>query len=337
MNHIDRRAFLKAGSLLGISTMVAGELLSAEAGASSSSQTKGAGKVPFKKATITGVPDEALLTELKAVGFDGVEVNLMGVEGKILSREEGEKVRQVADRVGMKMHSVMRGWAEYNSSDPAKVKADHEYTIATMYAAQGLGAEVILLVPGRVGGMKMPERDQYRLKFDQTTGHVTAVVEGDNAPYQEYIDAQNKAYDAFQVKIPELIPVAEKTGVVVAIENVWNHLFISPEYFAFFIDSFKSKWIQGYFDVANHLAYGPPPQDWIRVLGKRIHKIHIKDYKLNPTNGDEWPSLREGSVEFPKVIQALTDIGYTGWLTIEGPCGDHKECSRRLDTIIQGT
>ncbi|MCE7907783.1 MAG: sugar phosphate isomerase/epimerase, partial [Candidatus Omnitrophica bacterium COP1] len=63
---------------------------------------------------------------------------------------------------------------------------------------------------------------------------------------------------------------------------------------------------------------------------------HIKDYKINPPDGNEWPSLREGSVEFPKVMAALEKVGYNGWLTIEGPCGDLKECNQRLELIVAG-
>ncbi len=334
---LNRRTFLEAGLLTAAAaTLGMGGTTSFPSYAAESSQRKKDAPVKFAKAMITEPPDEKILREIKEAGFDGVEANLMGLKGPMVTREEAAKVREIADKLGVRVHSVMRGWAEYNSPDPAKVKADQEYTISTMRAAQGYGADVILLVPGRIGGMKMPERGDFKIVFDPATGHITSAAEGDNAPYAEYIQAHNQAWDAFKVSINELIPIAEETGVIVAVENVWNNMFLSPEHFAFFVDTFKSPWVQAYFDVANHMAYGPPPQEWIQVLGKRIKKIHIKDYKINPPDGNEWPSLREGSVEFPKVMAALEKVGYNGWLTIEGPCGDLKECNQRLELIVAG-
>ncbi len=330
----DRRLFLRTTGLAGLAAGMASGLEPLTALAAEKSKGKEKGTVKFYKAVITGPPDEALLKSIKEAGLDGVEVSVMDAKGPIISREEAAKTRAIAEKIGVRIHSVLRGWAEYNSPDPAKVKADQEFTMAAMRAAQGYGADEVLLVPGRIGGMKMPDRGKFKVKFDPATGHITQVAEGDNAPYKEYMEAHDKAWEAGQLAVKELLPLAKETGVIIAIENVWNNLFMSPQYLAAFVDSFDSKWVKAYFDVANHLVYGPPPQEWIKVLGKRICKIHIKDYKLNDAN--EWPSLRGGSVDFPKVIAALKEIDYDGWLTVEGPPEDYKECNRLLDEIIAG-
>lgn len=288
----------------------------------------------FKKAIITPPPGEAILTAIRDAGFHGIEANWMEAAGAVISRAEAEEVRAIARDLGVEIHCVLRGWAEYTSSDTARVRADQEFTIATLRAAQGYGAGVALVVPGRIGGMPMPERGTFKIVFDPKSGHVRSVVGGDNSAYAEYIAAHNRAWDAIQVAVRELIPVAEETGVVIGLENVWNNLFLSPEHFACLIDSFESPWVRAYFDVANHLVYGPPPQQWIRVLGKRLVRIHVKDYKLGVPPEEEWPALLAGSVPFAEVMRALREVEYDGWLTIEGPCGDYRECSRRLDQII---
>lgn len=291
----------------------------------------------YPKAIIVPPPDEAGLAELKEAGFDGVEVNLWSDKDHVPSREDASKLKTLAEKHGIRLHTVLRGWAQFNSDDVAQVKSDFDFTVATLQAAQGYGCDAILLVPGKVTDVKTPDRDKIKIEFNPETGHIQSVADGDDSEYRAFIDASNKAWEAYQKSVRELIPFAEQTGVVIAIENVWNNLFLSPDHFAAFIDSFDSKWVKAYFDVANHVVYGPPPQDWIRVLGDRIVKIHIKDYRLNPPDGKEWVGLREGSVDFPKVMEALKEIGYSGWLTIEGPCGDSRaECSRRLDTIIAG-
>lgn len=106
---------------------------------------------------------------------------------------------------------------------------------------------------------------------------------------------------------------------------------------AHFIDSFESRWVRAYFDIGNHVKYSAP-QRWIAVLGKWIVKCHVKDFKLNPDGrGGRFVNIREGSVNWPIVTKALKDIGYQGWMTIEGserlPVAEQ---SRRLDLIIAG-
>jgi len=284
----------------------------------------------LRKALIVGKPTEEALARMKAAGFQGVEAG-------IVSPEEAAACRLIAARTGVHIHSVMRGWAEFNSSDPAKVKETFDVTVAALRAAQGYGASTVLLVPCRIGGMAMPEPWEFRIKFDPANGHLAQVVDGDNAPYADFIAAHDHAYDTSAEQIRKLIPIAEETGVVIAVENVWNNLFLSPEHHAHFVDSFASPWVKVYFDLGNHVKYGPTEQ-WVRVLGSRIAKCHVKDFKLNPDgHGGDFVDIRDGSIDWPAVRQALDDVGYAGWMTIEGSGGlPLEEQSRRLDLIIAG-
>jgi hexulose-6-phosphate isomerase len=328
---VGRRRFLKA---------VGGAATVAVLGKGTRS-SQAAEKSGFKKALITGPPDRELLEKIKAAGFDGVEANVWGKDKKIPTPAEAAETRKIAEDLGLRVHTCLRGWARFNSLNPAEVQEDLDFTVETLRIAQGYGADAILLVPGRIpdDGMEMPGKREYSLKFDPNTGHVTQLVEQDNQKYQKLLYSHNHAWDAFRETIPKLIPVAQETGVVVAIENVWNNLTLTPEHFAALIDSFDSPWIRAYFDVANHIAYGPPAEKWIEELGDRIAKVHIKDYKWEPADGKEWPDLREGDVNFPAVIAALEKVGYgDGWLTIEGSGGlPYEEQSRRLDLIIAGS
>ena len=193
-----------------------------------------------------------------------------------------------------------------------------QVTIDALKAAQAYGADAVLLVPGRMDVNPMPEPWEFRVKFDRKTGHITQVVEGDNARYQAYIDAHNRAYDAFQVAVRRLIPVARETRVVIALENVWNNLFVDPAHFAFFVNSFKNRWVKAYLDLGNHVKYAPTEQ-WVAALGKSIAKCHVKDFKLNPDGrGGNFCEIRDGSVDWPVVRKALDRVGYSDWMTIEG-------------------
>ncbi|HUT31651.1 MAG TPA: sugar phosphate isomerase/epimerase family protein [Sedimentisphaerales bacterium] len=282
----------------------------------------------FRKAVIVNKPDEEILRKVKDAGFDGVEAG-------VVEAAEAAKVRETAERLGMRVHSVMRGWAKFNSENGDEVGKSFAVTVDALHAAKAYGAEVILLVPGRLDIEPMPKPWEFRVEFDSKTGHLTKVAEKGNELYGDYIAAHNRAYDVFEDSIGELISTAEKTGVVIAIENVWNNMFVDPRHAAHFIDSFESPWVRAYFDIGNHVKYSGPER-WIKVLGKRIVRCHVKDFRLNADGrGGRFVDIREGSVDWAGVIKALEKVGYRGWMTLEGSEKlSLEERSRRLDAII---
>lgn len=283
-----------------------------------------------RKALIVDRPDKGVLAKVRDAGFGGVEAG-------IVSPAEAAKARKVAEDLGIRIHSVMRGWAKFNSTDRDEVQKSLAVTVDALYAAEAYGADDILLVPGRIDVLPMPEPWEFSIRFDEKTGHLISAAEGQNNRYEEYIAAHNRAFDAFQAAIRSLIPRAEKTGIVIAIENVWNNLFVDAAHMACFIDSFESRWVRAYFDIGNHVKYSRP-EHWISVLGKRIFKCHVKDFRLNRDgHGGKFVNIGEGSVNWPGVMKALKDVGYDGWMTVEGSDKiSMAERSRRLERIIAG-
>ena len=287
-------------------------------------------KTTLHKALISGIPSEKTITAMKEVGFEGIECNAWKAD-----MAKAEAGRKTAERLGFKIHSVLRGWTQFND---AKAAPGHIATVETaLRTSAALGADALLLVPCRVGGMPMPAPHEFEIEFDKKTGHVTRVAAGDNEQFAAYIKAQNQATDMSRLAHEKLIPVAEREGVVIAVENVWNNLWVKPDLFTHFVGSFKSKWVQAYFDIGNHVKYAPP-EEWIRALGKLIAKCHIKDFKLNPDGkGGKFVNIRDGSVNWPLVRRELDRIGYNGWMTIEGSGKlSNEEKGKRLDMIIAG-
>jgi L-ribulose-5-phosphate 3-epimerase len=142
-----------------------------------------------------------------------------------------------------------------------------------------------------------------------------------------------QAYERSQKNIRKLLPRAEDLGVVIAVENVWNKFLLSPLEFARYVDEFDSPWLKAYFDIGNVILFGYS-QDWIRTLGKRIVKIHLKDFKRK---GYQWTNLLDGDVNWKQVRLALGEIGYDGYMTTELGGGDEaylKDLSKRIDKII---
>ncbi len=289
-------------------------------------------KTKLYRAQIVGKPEEAVLAKLKEGGFDGVETQAADA-----SVAEAEAARKVAEKVGIKIHSVMRAWMSFNSDKPAEVEGTIAKTETSLKAAQAYGADAILLVPCRLGKVKMPEPWDLKIEFDPKTLHLKRVVEGDNAPFEDYIKAHDRSTDMSIKAVEKLIPVAEKAGVVIGLENVWNSLWLMPGLFAAFVGSFRNKWVKAYFDIGNHVKFAPPEQ-WLRALGPLVCKLHVKDFKLNADGkGGSFCSVRKGSVNWPVVRRTIEEIGFSGYMTLEADAGPTPaDQVKTLDTIIAG-
>lgn len=237
----------------------------------------------------------------KAAGFDGVEP---------MSHLNRDEVLKARDATGMTIPSVCGAlhWKFLLSDPDPKVREQGvEALKVSLEDAKAYGADTVLLVPGRVS-----DEVSYDVCWDRT-------VE----------------------EIKKVIPLAEQLNVKIAIENVWNNFLLSPVEAAYYIDQFESDVMRFYFDCGNILVYGWPEQ-WIKILGNRIAKVHIKEFsrKIADEQGKRagfGVKLLEGDVNWPAVMKALDDIGYTTWTTIEQPGGDTpeglKDLSDRLGKI----
>ena len=258
---------------------------------------------PLLKAVQLGnLPDADTYAErfriAKEVGFDGIEM------GPMDDLAEAERLGEAARAAGTPVHSIIYGGWGAPMSDPTprvveRGKKEIENALRTAKAA---GADTILLVPAVV-----TEKVRY-----------------------------GEAWETSQKNIREMVPLAEELGVVIAVENVWNKFLLSPLEFARYVDEFESPWVQAYFDIGNHVIFGFP-QDWIRTLGKRIRRLHVKDFKRD---GFQWCKLPyEGDVNWAEVRKALAEFDYTGWATEEFPKGDIeylRELSRRMTLFSEG-
>jgi hexulose-6-phosphate isomerase len=322
MNHpLSRRDFLAATAA---SAAAASGLLAAGRSQAAEFTTK------LYRAMIRS-PNEQALAELQDAGFDGLETSDWQV-----TPEKAEDSRKLAEKHGQKIQSVLFGWANFNSPDASQVAKDVANVATALRAAQGYGASALLVVPCRTGVTPIPEAWEFDIRFDEQTGHVTQIAAGDNTKYAAYMEAQNQSVDASRKAVEKLIPVAEKAGVVIALENVWNNLWVKPKYFAHFVASFNNPWVKAYFDIGNHVKYAPP-EEWIQALGKLIVKFHVKDFKLNPDgHGGKFVHPRDGSINWPAVREEIDKIGYNGFLTIEDGGLPLTEFRKRLDLIIAG-
>lgn len=219
-------------------------------------------------------------------------------------RREAEELKNAADAAGIRIDSVMNidHWKyPLSSADPAVVAKSMEGMRASLRNAKLWGSDAVLLVP--------------------------AVVNPETS-YRE-------AWARSQKEIRQLLPLAEEVKVVIAIEEVWNKFLLDPVSMARYVDEFRSPWVKAWFDVGNVVLYGYP-QDWIHTLGKRIIKLHLKDFKITHSCY-EWTDLGDGQVMWPAVRQALIDTGYSGSAICELKTGDEaylRDLSQRIDRLL---
>ena len=239
----------------------------------------------------------------REVGFAGVEVST------ITDAAVAEEVKAAAVASGLVIHSVMNDahWQyPLSSADPAVVGKSVAGMEASLKNAKLWGADSVLLVP--------------------------AVVDAGTA----YKDAWARSQKMIKERI---LPLAQELKIVVGIEEVWNKFLLSPLEMARYVDELGSPWAKAYLDVGNMIFYGFP-QDWVRTLGPRISRIHIKDFKLDRDKGQFfWKNLGEGDVDWVAVRKALGEVGYGGWITTEIDGGDAaylKDVVARFDRFLAG-
>ena len=266
---------------------------------------RSASRLPIKKALIFGMlPKDLPLKDrfqaARDAGFDQVECYTTE------DQAQAEAIKKASQDTGLRIHSVMNQahWQyPLSAAEPETVEKSMKGMETSLRNAHFWGADTVLLVP--------------------------AVVN----PKTSYGDAWTRS----QTQIKKLIPLAEELKVIIAVEEVWNKFLLSPLEFVTYIDSFNSPWVKAYFDVGNVVLYGYP-QDWIRTLGPRIAKLHIKDFSFRKRVA-EFGALREGEIDWKAIHAALGEIGYKGTATVELSGGDAtylKEVSRRFDLILEG-
>lgn len=230
----------------------------------------------------------------KAAGFDGVEV-AMDATGDITPETgfaETETIRKLAKGTGIELYSVASGiyWQHsLTSNDKNEREIAKSCVKKQLQLAAWLGCETILVIPGAVSVSFAPE---------------LGVVDYDTA-YGRTLEA-----------LKELAPEAERLNVHIGLENVWNNFLLSPLEMRHLIDEIGSTHVGSYFDVGNSVANGYPEQ-WIKILGNRIKKIHFKDYRRSVGSLDGFVDLLAGDVDWKAVISALKNNGYDGWVTGE--------------------
>ena len=238
---------------------------------------------------------EKALDLTKAAGYQGLELAVAetGVLTPSTDQATCEKYRDLGAKKGIALETLASGmsWGCSPTHLNPEVRAKSlELHAGALQRAAWLGAKSMLFVPGAV---KVPWDPNYKM-----------------VPYE-------KASAWAREGVATLAKTAEKVNVELCVENVWNGLFYSPLELASVVDDVKSAKVGIYFDVGNVLGYHQCPVHWIKFLGKRIKRVHIKDFKTSVGNMSGFCDLLEGDVPWKDTMAALKEIGYDKTLVAE--------------------
>lgn len=253
---------------------------------------------------------------VQAAGFEGVELSLEASDPLLpeARNEATEAIQAIEQSVGLA--EPRPGGLRFNAtaSDIAAIRQKaHESGLAVTSVSTMQLFYYPLSSP-------IPVVRERAIQVVRKMLEATALLGGDtiliapgmvtqDVPYQE-------AWKRSQDTLSALVPYAEQLKVSIAIENVWNKFLLSPIEFCSYIDSFRSPCVGAYFDVANVLRYGFPDQ-WIELLGHRLKRIHFKDYRLEIDDLRGFTYLTQGDVPWARVMRALRQVGYEGWVIVE--------------------
>lgn len=264
---------------------------------------------------------ESVVNEVKGMGWDGIELCYgAGELSPTATEEEIKHIRKAVESEGLEIPSLATGFywgCSLGSPDTEERNRAIEFTKTYIETACQLGAGAVLVLPGTVDVCFDPNRP--------------------TVPAEE-------VWKRAQESIHQLIPIAEKNRVIIALENVWSKFLTGPFEFTQFIDIFQSSWVKAYFDAGNCLINGYP-EHWANILGPRIARVHIKNFKRNNGGGtlnDFTTSLLEGDLNWNGLLQTLKNIGYDYYLTAEVIVGDQgmpnleqtKRVAQELKSIL---
>lgn len=240
------------------------------------------------------LPIEQFLAKAKHYGYEAVEICIgeAGEFGLETSKARCEAILAEAERIGISVASVASGiyWGYSLASDSPEDRLRAANALGKMIQITSwLKAKTLLTIPGAVDVFFNPTR-----------------------PVTRYDEIWERSVEGLK----RVLPLAEDSGVVLGIENVWNKFLLSPLEMREFLTQFGSKAIGAYVDVANILPYGYPEQ-WLRILGDKVVGIHFKDYRRAVGTGAGFVDLLAGDVNWPEVMAAIAEIGYSGPVAAE--------------------
>jgi L-ribulose-5-phosphate 3-epimerase len=200
---------------------------------------------------------------------------------------------------------------QYPTDGKTPTLRDAKTQAAFKRAALDNGIQICSLAIGNPGKSRLPMHtnpafaillvEAVEIAHNLGTNNILLPILGDS-----HIDMTSQSQvDSFVAMMKEVARYAEKHGVVVALED-W----ISAEDNIKIVDAIGSEYVGVYYDCHNIVPRVKDIYVEPKMLGKRIHQIHVK-------NANMLLSQPGGRVDWPRMAQEFYDIGYRGWYVLE--------------------
>ena len=242
-------------------------------------------------------PPEQTVSVLADAGWNAIDWSFFELlDGKGVWAAEGwqsraEQVRKIADQRHVR---IVQAHAPFPSGtgDPEKDETVFKMIVRSMEVSSVLGVRNIVVHP---------------LKW----------IEGP--------DRREEAWNANLALYARLIPYCEKLGLCVCAENMKKYnretkkfdvsFCGDPDTFCGFIDAIDSPYVKACLDVGHASLAGTDPAAFIHRLGPdRLKALHIQDVD----GMDDRHNLPfQENLDWESICQALGEIGYAGWFTLE--------------------
>ncbi len=291
-------------------------------------------KTQLYKSVICDTPNSTVFQKLTDLGVEGIELHSAALAD--LSVEKAHELRDETEKIKLRIHSLK---LEADLCDGSALQSSCDKIKKALIIASALGCDRLLLDPGKIEGMAMPNPWEFCTSYNAKTGYIKSADEKNSAQYKHYIQAHNAACDNISSALNQILPEAAMNGITVSLQNTWSNLNVLPEVLGAFVDSFSSHFIGIDFDPGSMLRYRPA-EDAIKVLtASRISGFRMRDFvvsKANKNGGLFFP-VGQGDVDWPAVRTALDETGYSGWVTIDDvPHYSLRQQIRVLELFFEG-
>jgi sugar phosphate isomerase/epimerase len=228
-----------------------------------------------------------VIEDAAEIGFDGVEVLRVQMKDETPAYVNG--LKKAAFRAGLSL-PMLSIHQDFVSPDPAERQRHVDITTRSLQLAADLGTPVVRLNSGRWKTIK---------SFDDLMK-----VKGDEPPLPGH--TQEEAIDWCVQSIEQCLPIAERLGVMLALENHWG-LTTRPETLLAIYQKVRSPWLGVNLDTGN---FPGEPYAGLEMLAPHAVIVQAKTYY----GGGEWYTL---DLDYPRIAGILRKAGFRGWVSLE--------------------
>jgi sugar phosphate isomerase/epimerase len=250
-------------------------------------------KLAFSTNAFKQVSLEQSLREIAACGYAGVEImaDVPHAYPPHMDPRRRQAVKDLCRELRLSISNINAftlfalgdtwrpSWIEL---DPALRARRLEHTLACVRLAKDLGATRMSLEPGGPLPAGLSRRD---------------------------------ALEMYRQGLRAVLPLAEQCQVDLLVEPEPHLLIERPEEFEELLEGLAHPRLALNFDIGHFYCVGVDPAAAVRRLARHIRHVHLED--IAPSREHKHLVPGRGAVDLESVLEALADIGYDGWITVE--------------------